>query len=150
MRQDAPVRGVLDKLKGLSGRMTISQVVVFLKRQGVTVTKTTIQNYVRVGALPPPDRRHYTKNHVLTVLMIGHLKNIYSLEEIRRILEPVSRAVFYDKTLDMAGVYEAFCKSYDEKCAEYRDKTGAGGGFLNPLNAAAESLACRNVLTSGG
>jgi len=42
------------RIATLSDELTISQVVKFFERQGRSFTKTMIQNYVRVGVLPPP------------------------------------------------------------------------------------------------
>jgi DNA-binding transcriptional MerR regulator len=75
-----------------------------------------IQNYVRVGVLPPPvDKRYYTMNHLVLLTLIDNLKVIYSLDEIKTVLEPISNnpKVFEDdiiKTTDMYRNYLAMRK----------------------------------------
>jgi hypothetical protein len=77
-------------LHTFNDEMTISQVVRFLNKQGRSFTKTMIQNYVRVGVLPPPiEKRYYTKNHLVLLILIDSLKSIYSLDEIRTVLAPI-------------------------------------------------------------
>jgi DNA-binding transcriptional MerR regulator len=49
-----------------------------------------IQNYIRVGVLPPPiEKRYYTKDHLVLLTLIDNLKSIYSLEEIKSLFEPI-------------------------------------------------------------
>ena len=140
--------GILEKLKGYNVKMTISQVVIFFSRLGYNITKTMIQNYVRVSVLPPPEnKRHYTKNHVLLILIIEHLKIIYSLEEIKLIFKPVLDMVFIEKTCAMPEIYKIFCDYYEKKTAALLDTKPEGDGlFLLTLSAAAESAACKNFI----
>ena len=76
---------VLNNLENYNNEMTISQVVAFFERQGVLFTKTMIQNYVKVLVLPAPhNRRYYKKEHLMLLVMINSLKDIYSLDEIKK------------------------------------------------------------------
>ena len=133
-----PDAGVAEKLKNYSDRMTISQVVVFFKRHGFDVTKTMIQNYVRVSVLPPPvEKRRYTKDHVLTILLIDHLKKIYSLEEIRLLLGPIAEGASDTTGPGMSGAYRDFYEQYKVKIESLENEKPPG------LSVAAESVACR-------
>lgn len=79
----------LENIHNYNDKMTISQVVRFFERQGIYFTKTMIQNYVRQSVIPPPyEKRYYTKIHLLLLVLIDSVKEIYSLEEIRDILRP--------------------------------------------------------------
>jgi len=72
------------EIKNYSKTMTISQVVVFFDRIDIHFTKTMIQNYVRIGLLPPPsDKRHYGHGHLHLLWLIHFFKENFSLEEIR-------------------------------------------------------------------
>ncbi|MCX7745279.1 MAG: DUF1836 domain-containing protein [Clostridia bacterium] len=99
------------KILTLSDELTISQVVKFFERQGRTFTKTMIQNYVRVGVLPPPvDKRYYTKNHLILLTLIDRLKTIYSLEEIKTVLAPIRNnpEIFEDDVIKASDIYENY------------------------------------------
>lgn len=99
------------KIATLSDELTISQVVKFFEKQGRSFTKTMIQNYVRVGVLPPPiDKRYYTRNHLILLTLIDNLKAIYSLEEIRTLLEPVRNnpEIFEDDIIKAKDVYKNY------------------------------------------
>ncbi|MCX7708879.1 MAG: DUF1836 domain-containing protein [Clostridia bacterium] len=99
------------KIATLSDELTISQVVKFFERQGRSFTKTMIQNYIRVGVLPPPiDKRYYTKNHLVLLTLIDNLKAIYSLEEIKAVLEPIRNDphIFEDDMIKVTDIYENY------------------------------------------
>ena len=99
------------KIATLSDELTISQVVKFFERQGRSFTKTMIQNYVRVGVLPPPvEKRYYTKNHLVLLTLIDNLKAIYSLEEIRTVLIPIRNNpdLFEDDIIKATDVYRNY------------------------------------------
>ena len=108
---------VLVNISQYNDEMTISQVVRFFERQGLEFTKTMIQNYVRVGVMPPPvDKRHYVKNHLIMLTLIYHLKDIYSLDDIKRLLHPVAKDAntFDDDLIDMAAIYSIYEELYRE------------------------------------
>ncbi|NJD02532.1 MAG: DUF1836 domain-containing protein [Ruminiclostridium sp.] len=99
------------KIATLSDELTISQVVKFFERQGRSFTKTMIQNYVRVGVLPPPvEKRYYSKNHLVLLTLIDNLKAIYSLEEIRTVLLPIRNDpdLFEDDIIKATDVYRNY------------------------------------------
>lgn len=99
------------QIRSLSDELTISQVVKFFAKQNRNFTKTMIQNYVRVGVLPPPiDKRYYTKDHLVLLTLIESLKNIFSLEEIRLVLEPVRNnpEIFEDDIIKTIDIYNNY------------------------------------------
>ena len=99
------------QLNTFNDEMTISQVVRFFNKQGKNFTKTMIQNYVRVGVLPPPlDRRYYTRNHLILLSLIDNLKAIYSLDEIKLVLAPILKnpETFDDDIIKVSNLYEDY------------------------------------------
>ena len=50
------------------------------------LTKTMINNYTKNNLLPPPDRKKYSKDHILTLLFIYYFKSILSISDIQNIL----------------------------------------------------------------
>jgi DNA-binding transcriptional MerR regulator len=96
------------KIASLSDELTISQVVKFFEKQGRNLTKTMIQNYIRVGVLPPPiEKRYYTKDHLVLLTLIDNLKSIYSLEEIKSLFEPIRNDpnIFEDDVIKAMDIY---------------------------------------------
>ena len=117
-------KGVQVKIATLSDELTISQVVKFFDKQGRYFTKTMIQNYIRVGVLPPPvDKRYYTKNHLVLLTLIDNLKAIYSLDEIRTVLEPIRNDldVFEDDIIETVDVYKDYLIMREETLGKWKE-----------------------------
>lgn len=116
-------KDVLTKIQSYNDEMTISQVVRFFERQGIPMTKTMIQNYVRVDVLPPPaDKRYYTKRHLLFLYIIDNLKTVFSLDEIKRVFAPVIKdtTTFDDDVMDMFLVYKSYVTFYEETIETFK------------------------------
>jgi DNA-binding transcriptional MerR regulator len=99
------------KIATLTDELTISQVVKFFGKQGRNFTKTMIQNYIRVGVLPPPvDKRYYTSDHLVLLTLIDNLKDIYSLDEIKTLLEPIKNNpdIFDDDIIETTDIYKNY------------------------------------------
>lgn len=112
------------KIATLSDELTISQVVKFFEKQGKTFTKTMIQNYVRVGVLPPPiGKRYYTRDHLVLLTLIDSLKNAYSLEEIKIILGPIRNNpdIFEDDMIKTMDIYKGYLEMRKEALARWED-----------------------------
>ena len=70
------------------------------------LTKTMINNYAKNNLLPPPVKKKYTKEHVLTLLFIYYFKNILSISDIQSILNPITDRYFGNKDgFNMQDVY---------------------------------------------
>lgn len=108
----------------LSDELTISQVVKFFEKQGKSFTKTMIQNYVRVGVLPPPlDKRYYTKDHLILLTLIDNLKEIYSLEKIKDVLLPIGKnpELFDDDIIKTTDVYKNYLAMRTEALGKWKE-----------------------------
>ncbi len=112
------------KIATLSDELTISQVVKFFDKQGRNFTKTMIQNYVRVGVLPTPiDKRYYTKNHLILLTLIDNLKEIYSLEDIKKVLQPIRNDpdIFEDDIIKTMDVYRNYLTMRKEALEKWKE-----------------------------
>ena len=54
------------------------------------LTKTMINNYVKNKVLIPPVKKKYGRDHILLLMLIYYMKNILAIDDIRKIVEPVS------------------------------------------------------------
>lgn len=61
------------------------------------LTKTMINNYTKNDLLPPPAKKKYSKEHVLSLIFIYYFKNILSINDIRSILGPITDKYFGNK-----------------------------------------------------
>lgn len=52
------------------------------------LTKTMINNYTKAKVFPPPEKKKYTKNHIMLLIIIYHLKFVLSLSDISQLWKP--------------------------------------------------------------
>lgn len=71
------------------------------------LTKTMINNYAKNHLLPPPDKKKYSKEHVLVLMFIYYFKNILSIGDIQSILNPLTDRYFANgRELNLQKIYE--------------------------------------------
>lgn len=71
------------------------------------LTKTMINNYAKNNLLPPPVKKKYSKEHMLVLIFIYYFKNILSIGDIQKLLNPLTDR-FFGKTdgFDLTSVYD--------------------------------------------
>lgn len=73
------------------------------------LTKTMINNYAKNDLLPPPEKKKYSREHILCLIFIYYLKNILSISDIQRILNPITDKYFGKNPkspLNMTDIYQ--------------------------------------------
>lgn len=94
----------------------MDQVLTFLDQELGTVreatedkamTKTMINNYTKNQILPPPEKKKYSRDHMLNLIFIYYLKNFLSMKDIKNILDPVNERYFgAAEGMDFYGIYK--------------------------------------------
>ena len=81
------------------------------------LTKTMINNYTKNDLLPPPNKKKYSKEHLLTLIFIYYLKNILSISDIQSILNPITDKYFgkKDSEFDMSDIYSEIFRMEEEE-----------------------------------
>ncbi len=75
------------------------------------LTKTMINNYAKNNLLPPPVKKKYSKEHILTLIFIYYFKNILSIKDIETLLDPITSKYFGGGSdVSMTDIYEEVCK----------------------------------------
>ena len=64
------------------------------------MTKTMINNYTKNHLLPPPDKKKYSRDHILLMIFIYYFKNFLPISDIKTILGPLTDKYFH-KTADL-------------------------------------------------
>lgn len=81
----------------------MDQVLTFLDQKLGTVqkateekamTKTMINNYTKNQILPPPEKKKYSRDHMLDLIFIYYLKNFLSMKDIKKIMDPINEKYF--------------------------------------------------------
>ena len=74
------------------------------------LTKTMINNYAKNNLLPPPVKKKYSREHILTLIFISYFKNLLSIKDIEILLEPITSKYFgSDSDFSMTDIYEDVC-----------------------------------------
>lgn len=70
------------------------------------LTKTMINNYTKNDLLPPPVKKKYSKEHIYVLTYIYYLKNILSISDIQKLLNPLTDKFFNKEELpDLEYIY---------------------------------------------
>lgn len=74
------------------------------------LTKTMINNYAKNNLLPAPNKKKYSKEHLLVLTFIYYFKNILSMKDIEALLAPITEKYFESKSgINVATVYDEVC-----------------------------------------
>lgn len=77
-------------------------------KNDLALTKTMINNYAKNKLLPPPNKKRYSKDHILMLLFIFYYKGILQLNDIETVLKPLNEKYFHkDGDLDLSDIYNA-------------------------------------------
>ncbi len=74
------------------------------------LTKTMINNYAKNNLLPPPNKKKYSREHILVLTFIYYFKNILAIKDIETLLKPLTEKYFQtDGNLNLTSIYEEIC-----------------------------------------
>lgn len=76
------------------------------------MTKTMINNYAKNDLIPPPEKKKYTKEHLLTFIFIYYFKSFLSISDIEKLITPLT-AKYFNNAEEEFSVEEAYQIVYD-------------------------------------
>ncbi len=98
-------------------------------------TKTMINNYAKSQLLPSPEKKKYSKDHILTLINIYFLKNVMSINNIQKLLNPVKEEFFHNnKDFNLETVYNEILSSIETV------KTASKNDMLDKLKISDEAF----------
>ncbi len=75
------------------------------------LTKTMINNYTKNKLIPPPDKKKYSKEHLILLLYVYYLKDFMSIDDIAKVLRPLEEKHYQSEDgLSMMEIYERVVK----------------------------------------
>ena len=78
------------------------------------MTKTMINNYTKNHLLPPPDKKKYSRDHILLMIFIYYFKNFLPISDIETILGPLTDKYFHkDADLNLEAIYTTLFSKED-------------------------------------
>ena len=71
------------------------------------ITKTMINNYVKQGIMPAPEKKKYSRSHIAYLIVICVLKQVYSISDIGKL---ISLTIKY---FELSKAYNRFCANLE-------------------------------------
>ena len=71
------------------------------------ITKTMINNYVKLGIMPAPTKKKYSREHMAYLIVICVLKQVYSISDIGKL---ISLTIQY---FELSKAYNRFCANLE-------------------------------------
>lgn len=72
------------------------------------LTKTMINNYAKSRLLPPPEKKKYSKDHVLTLILIYFFKSVVSINDVNSVIRPLLDETFHNEDLPLENFIQTF------------------------------------------
>lgn len=71
------------------------------------LTKSMVNNYVKLGMIPAPEKKRYNRTHVAFLIAITMLKQILTIPEIKEAI------IFQGKAIGIREAYNLFCEEQE-------------------------------------
>ncbi len=85
------------------------------------LTKTMINNYAKNKLLPSPEKKKYSKDHILILIFIYYFKGFLSISDIQSLLTPLTEECFGESsTINLATVYDEILKAQKNQAEELK------------------------------
>lgn len=78
-----------------------------INKEDKIITKTMINNYVKQGIMPAPEKKKYSRAHIAYLIVICILKQIYSISDIGKL---ISLTIQY---FELSKAYNRFCANLE-------------------------------------
>ena len=91
---------VVNYIEKYLGQYTVS-------KEDKIITKTMINNYVKLGIMPAPEKKKYSRSHIAYLIVICVLKQVYSISDIGKL---ISLTIQY---FELSKAYNRFCANLE-------------------------------------
>lgn len=80
------------------------------------LTKTMINNYTKNNLLPSPNKKKYSKEHMLLLIFIYYFKNILSISDIQSIFNPLTEKYYGEMSdIGLEQIYKEVFKNQNDQ-----------------------------------
>ena len=91
----------------------------YKRNEGNTFTNAMINNYTKAGLLNPPTNKKYNQEHIILLLLINHLKQVLSINDIKSLFAPILKNMdkeeVADNIISIEDIYETFLELKDSE-----------------------------------
>ena len=88
------------------------------EEEDTLLTQTMIYNYTKNKLLPPSDKKKYTKDHVMLLILIYFYKNVLSFADIKSLCDLSIYESFDKKDGSLSKLYDILLSLEDDKKSE--------------------------------
>lgn len=134
----------------------MDQVIFYLKdslrfferdEESSLLTSSMINNYVKNGVLPHPEKKKYGKEHLAALMAVCMLKQVLSIQDIKTLLsgEELSPELYGLFLEAHASAVRETCRTLEESCeagASLKEEALRLAAEANAKRAAAERILC--------
>ena len=85
-----------------------------------TLTKAMINNYTKNDLLPPPNKKRYSKEHIILLIYIYYFKNVVTINDIQVVLQPLIDN-YYDNKDAKHSLEEVYTTLYELEKLQYEN-----------------------------
>ncbi|WOC33077.1 MULTISPECIES: DUF1836 domain-containing protein [Caproicibacterium] len=85
-----------------------TQLHLFEQRNNPLLTSSMVNNYVKDGVLPRPEKKKYSRDHLVQLTILCLLKQVLSIPDIHILLDQL------EQRGDMHTLYDAFCTAQEK------------------------------------
>lgn len=78
-----------------------------VSKEDKIITKTMINNYVKQGIMPAPEKKKYNRTHIAYLIVICILKQVYSISDIGKL---ITLTIEY---FELSKAYNRFCANLE-------------------------------------
>lgn len=106
-------------------------------------TKTMINNYTKDRLLIPPKNKKYSKQHMMLLILIYHLKGILSISDIKQLFAPVLQDINTpeDDLIPLEDIYTTYLDLTENYLTEFGENFSNKLSFITNLTSHLEGEA---------
>lgn len=129
-----------------------TQLHLFEQKNNPLLTSSMVNNYVKDGVLPRPEKKKYSRDHLVQLTILCLLKQVLSIPDIHVLLSDL------EQRGDMHALYDCFSgaqeKAFQDVCGRIDDSTENGREALVRLalqlsvEASARRTAAEHILNT--
>lgn len=108
------------------------------------LTKTMINNYAKAKLFPAPIKKKYNKNHIMILILIYHLKSMLSINDIHKLLEPITNELNINSTSQILELLYCCFVEIQKKLSSLTISDILGGNVLNEFDEKIAKLKKQN------
>lgn len=96
------------------------------------ITKTMIGNYAKHDMIPRPINKRYTRDHLLLLSLIFHLKGTFQMQDIQRLMKPLidNYNSAFDEKFDFLQIYKGIMDAFEEDKGRLAEQVGEDIGRI--------------------